>query len=38
MENHSGAEIMKDLSIIITTRLMNLNRDYFSLYNKTRTK
>jgi CRP-like cAMP-binding protein len=33
-----GVEIMKGLSLIIATRLRNLNQDYFSLYNKTRTK
>lgn len=33
-----GVDIMKGLSNIIATRLKNLNRDYFSLYNKTRTK
>jgi len=33
-----GVEIMKGLSLIIATRLRNLNQDYFSLYNKTRAK
>jgi CRP-like cAMP-binding protein len=33
-----GVEIMRGLSRIITTRLRNLNQDYFSLYNKTRIK
>jgi CRP-like cAMP-binding protein len=33
-----GVEIMRGLSLIIATRLRNLNQDYFSLYNKNRIK
>lgn len=33
-----GVEIMRGLSLIIATRLRNLNQDYFSLCNKNRIK
>ena len=40
VETHSkvGIQILRGISQIIATRLRNLNQDYFTLYNKTRSK
>ncbi len=40
VETHSkdGIKILRGLSQIVATRLRNLNQDYFTLYNKTRSK
>ena len=40
VETHSkeGIQILRGVSQIIATRLRNLNQDYFTLYNKTRSK
>ncbi len=40
VETHSkdGIQILRGISQIVATRLRNLNQDYFTLYNKTRSK
>ena len=40
VDTHSkeGIQILKGISQIVATRLRNLNQDYFTLYNKTRSK
>jgi CRP/FNR family transcriptional regulator, cyclic AMP receptor protein len=40
VETHSkeGIQILRGISQIVATRLRNLNQDYFTLYNRTRSK